>query len=112
MVVGLLAEAPRSNNPKSLRCFPRIRGDDTGEHRAGVLALLTIELTRGHSWREPAEILDRRECATKSVEAAAAEAWAWLVETQKHAPARGATHYRVIGPNELAIGGPTESERP
>jgi hypothetical protein len=72
--------------------------------------LLTIELTRGQSWREPAEIVDRRNCATDSVEAAAAEAWAWLVETQNYAPARGATHYRVVGPNELVIGGPPESE--
>jgi hypothetical protein len=72
--------------------------------------LLTIELTRGYSWREPAEIIDHRECATNSAEAAIAEAWAWLVETQKHAPARGATHYRVVGPNELVIGGPPESE--
>ena len=72
--------------------------------------LLTIELTRGQSWREPAEVVDRRECATASIEAAAAEAWAWLVETQKRAPARGATHYRVIGANELVIGGPPGSE--
>ena len=72
--------------------------------------LLTIELTRGYSWREPAEIIDHRECATNSAEAAIAEAWAWLVETQKHAPARGATHYRVVGPNELVTGGPPESE--
>ena len=72
--------------------------------------MLTIELTRGYSWRSPAEIIDHRECATNSAEAAIAEAWAWLVETQKHAPARGATHYRVVGPNELVIGGPPESE--
>jgi hypothetical protein len=56
----------------------------------------TIELTRGESWREPAEIVDRQECATNSIEAATAEAWVWLVETQKHAPEPGATHYRVV----------------
>ena len=68
----------------------------------------TIELTRGQSWREAAEIIDRRDCATNSLEAAAAEAWAWLVETQKHTPARGATHYRVLGPQGTVIGGPPE----
>lgn len=69
----------------------------------------TIELTRGPSWGEPAEIIGRRECATTSVEAAAAEAWAWLVETQKHAPTRGATHYRVLGERQEAIvGGPAD----
>jgi hypothetical protein len=70
----------------------------------------TIELTRGQSWREPAEIIDRRECATHSVAAAAAEAWAWLVETQKHAPTRGATHYRVTGDQHeiVVVGGPEE----
>jgi hypothetical protein len=30
----------------------------------------------------------------------------WLVETQKSAPARGATHYRVAGQNGTVIGGP------
>lgn len=68
--------------------------------------MFTIELTRGPSWDEPAEIIDRRECATNSVEAATAEAWAWLVETQKHAPARGATHYRVVGEQRTVVGGP------
>jgi hypothetical protein len=66
----------------------------------------TIELTRGSSWCEPAEIIDRRECATNSVNAAAAEAWVWLVETRKHAPARGATHYRVVGEQGMLVGGP------
>jgi hypothetical protein len=55
-------------------------------------------------------VIDRREWATASLEAAAAEAWAWLVESQKHAPARGATHYRVVGPNEVVVGGPPESQ--
>ena len=62
----------------------------------------------GLSWREPADIIDRRDCATNSLEAAAAEAWAWLVETQKHAPARGATHYRVIGEQRTVVGGPPD----
>jgi len=67
-----------------------------------------IELTRGQSWHDPAEIIDQRDCATNSLEAAAAEAWAWLVETQKHTPARGATHYRVLGWQDTVIGGPPE----
>jgi len=74
--------------------------------------VLTIELIKGHSWREPAEIIDRRECATASIESAAAEAWAWLIETQRHAPERGATHYRVTGPNDLIVGGPPDTEAP
>ena len=35
-----------------------------------------------------------------------AEAWAWLVETQKHAPARRATHYRVVSEQRTVVGGP------
>ena len=70
--------------------------------------VFTIELTRGPSWREPAEIIDSRECATNSLDAAAAEAWAWLVEIQKHAPVRGATHYRVVGKQRTVVGGPPE----
>jgi hypothetical protein len=72
--------------------------------------LLTIQLTRGENWREPSEILDRRECATNSIEAAASEAWAWLVQSQKHTPERGATHYRVIGLDDLLVGGPEHNE--
>ena len=68
----------------------------------------TIELTRGQSWQDPAEIIDRRDCATSSLEAAAAEGWAWLVDTQKHTPARGATHYRVLGSQDMVIGGPPQ----
>jgi hypothetical protein len=68
----------------------------------------TIELTRGQSWREPAEIIDHRDCATSSLKAAAAEAWVWLVETQKHAPERGATHYRVVGQKDTVTGGPPQ----
>ena len=68
--------------------------------------MFTIELTRGSSWQEPAETIDHRECETDSIEFAAAEALHWLVETQKSAPARGATHYRVVGQNGTVIGGP------
>jgi len=68
--------------------------------------VFTIELTRGSSWQEPAETIDHRECETHSIEFAAAEALHWLVETQKSAPARGATHYRVVGQNGTVIGGP------
>jgi hypothetical protein len=68
--------------------------------------VFTIELTRGPNWRAPAEILDHRACATDSIEAAAAEAWHWLVETQRNLQARGATHYRVIGEREVLCGGP------
>ena len=60
--------------------------------------------TRGQSWREAAEIIDHRDCATNSLDAAVAEAWAWLVETQKHAPERGVTHYRVLGHEDTVIG--------
>ena len=68
--------------------------------------VLTIELTRGSSWTGPVETIDRRECDTNSVEFTAAEALHWLQETQKNAPARGATHYRVIDQGDAVIGGP------
>lgn len=68
--------------------------------------MFTIELIRGRDWREPAETIDRRECETDSLAAAAAEARFWLSEIQKTAPARGATHYRVIGDGDTVIGGP------
>jgi len=68
--------------------------------------VFTIELTRGLSWSEPVETIDRRECDTNSVEFAAAEALHWLLETQKNAVARGATHYRVIDQGQVVIGGP------
>jgi len=68
--------------------------------------VLTIELTRGSSWTEPVETIDRRVCDTISIEFAAAEALHWLLETQKNAPARGATHYRVIAQAWAVIGGP------
>jgi hypothetical protein len=67
--------------------------------------VFTIELTRGSGWDEPVETIDRRECATDSIEAATAEAWHWLVETQEIAPGRGATHYRVIRRDGTVIGG-------
>ena len=70
--------------------------------------MFTIELTRGSSWREPAEIIDHRACATDSIEAAAAEAWHWLVDMQQNLSARGATHYRVVGEQGAFIGGPPE----
>ena len=52
--------------------------------------VLTIELTRGSSWSEPVETIERRDCDTISIEFAAAEALHWLLEIQKNAPARGA----------------------
>ena len=73
----------------------------------GKRSVLTIELTRGSGWREPAETIDRRECDTHSIEFAAAEALHWLVETQKSAPGRGVTHYRVIREDGTVIGGPS-----
>jgi hypothetical protein len=45
--------------------------------------VFTIELTRGPNWHAPVEIVDHRACATDSIEAAVAEAWHWLVETQR-----------------------------
>ena len=68
--------------------------------------MFTIELTRGSSWSEPVETIDRRQCDTISIEFAAAEALHWLLETQKNAPARRATHYRVMDKGEAVIGGP------
>jgi hypothetical protein len=68
--------------------------------------VLTIELTRGLTWSEPVETIDHRMCDTSSIEFATAEALHWLMETQKNAPARGATHYRVINQDEAVIGGP------
>ena len=68
--------------------------------------MFTIELTRGLSWSESVETIDRRECDTTSIEFAAAEALHWLLEIQKNAPARGATHYRVMDQDEAIIGGP------
>ena len=68
--------------------------------------LFTIELTRGPTWDQPTETIDRRGCATDSIEAATAEALHWLVQTQATVPGRGATHYRVVGENGVTIGGP------
>ena len=68
--------------------------------------MFTIELTRGLSWSESVETIDRRECDTTSIEFAAAEALHWLLETQKSTPARGATHYRIINQDEAVLGGP------
>lgn len=68
--------------------------------------MFRIELTRGRSWEEPVETVDHRDCQTDSIAAAAAEAKYWLMQVQKTAPARGVTHYRVIGEGGTAIGGP------
>jgi hypothetical protein len=65
-----------------------------------------IELTRGSTWQEPAETIDHRDCETSSIDAAIAEAKHWLIQTQRAAPARGITHYRVVGESGMAIGGP------
>ena len=53
----------------------------------------------------PAETLDLRECETDSVAAAVAPKH-WLLHSQMHAPARGATHYRVVGESGAIVGGP------
>ena len=68
--------------------------------------MLTIELTRGSNWQEPAQTIDCRECDTDSIEFAAAEALHWLMQTQKNAPARGVTHYRVVAEAGAVVGGP------
>jgi hypothetical protein len=68
--------------------------------------MFTIELIRGSSWREPVETIDRRECDTNSLEFVLAEARHWLREIQQAAPARGVTHYRIVGRNGTLIGGP------
>jgi hypothetical protein len=77
-----------------------LNGESTGQR------VFKIELTRGPSWHEPVETIDCRECGTHSIEFAAAEGLHWLVEAQKNAPSRGATHYRVVGQNGAVIGGP------
>ena len=77
-----------------------LNGESTGQR------VFKIELTRGPSWHEPVETIDCRECGTHSIEFAAAEALHWLVEMQKSAPSRGATHYRVVGEDGAVIGGP------
>jgi hypothetical protein len=69
--------------------------------------VFTIELTRGPSWQAPDETIDRRECETESIAAAAAEAKHRLLQNQMHAPARGATHYRVLGQTGVIVGGPS-----
>jgi len=68
--------------------------------------MFTIELARGSSWQEPVETIDRRYCDTDSLKFALAEALHWLREIQQTAPARGATHYRVLGQDGTVIGGP------
>ncbi len=68
--------------------------------------MFTIELTRGSSWQEPVETIHCRECRTDSLEFALAEALHWLREVQQTVPARGVTHYRVVGQNGTVIGGP------
>jgi hypothetical protein len=69
--------------------------------------MLVIELTRGSNWQEPGETIQRRECDTDSIDFAAAEALHWLISTQKNAPCRGATHYRVLGEAGVVVGGPS-----
>jgi hypothetical protein len=69
--------------------------------------MFTIELTRGSSWQEPVETIHRRECGTDSLESALAEARHWLREIQQTVPARGVTHYRVVGQGGPVIGGPS-----
>jgi len=75
--------------------------DNRGKDR-----VFRIELTRGPSWQEPVETIDCRDCDTESIEFAAAEARFWLTEIQRNAPARGATHYRVLAEGGTVIGGP------
>ncbi len=68
--------------------------------------MFKIELIRGSTWEQPAEIVDWRECCTASIEAAVAEARYWLTQTQTEQPHRGATHYRVVGQAGVMVGGP------
>src|SRR5258708_30733361 len=71
--------------------------------------LLTIELTRGSNWQEPAETIDCRDCDTDSIEFAAAEALHWLGQTQKNAPAPGGTPFPVVAGARAALGRPPRS---
>jgi len=79
---------------------------EMGVHGGEAGRVFTIELTRGPSWQMPAETIDHRECETDSIAAAVAEAKHWLMQSQMHAPARGATHYRVVGQTGAIVGGP------
>ena len=69
--------------------------------------MFTIELTRGLSWSEPVETVDRRRCKTISIEFAIADAMYWLQTTQKNVPTWGVSHYRIIDAGGSVIGGPT-----
>jgi hypothetical protein len=65
-----------------------------------------IELTRGSSWQEAAEMIDFRECQTETINAVVAEARHWLMQVQREQRQRGATHYRVVGTSGIVVGGP------
>jgi hypothetical protein len=65
-----------------------------------------IELTRGPSWNDPAELIDIRDCQTDSLNACIAEARHWLTQTKHDLPHWHPTHYRVIDSAGVAIGGP------
>ena len=80
--------------------------DCMGRPKRAARRMFTIELIRGSSWQEPVETIDRRECDTDSLEFALGEALHWLREMQQTAPARGVTHYRVLGRSGAAVGGP------
>ena len=78
----------------------------TGHPERAAGRMFTIELIRGSSWQEPVETIDRRECDTDSLEFALGEALHWLREIQRTAPARGVTHYRIVGQSGAVVGGP------
>jgi len=68
--------------------------------------LFVIELTRGSTWEQPAQVLDHRECQTESIAFAVGEARHWLMRTQQEQPQRGATHFRIVSPSGAVAGGP------
>lgn len=69
--------------------------------------MYTIEIARGARWDQPTEIIDRRDCLTRSLDACIAEARYWLGQFQTDQPHRGATHYRIVDEAGLVIGGPS-----
>jgi hypothetical protein len=79
---------------------------ENGAQEGEARRVFTIELTRGPSWQTPAETIDHNECETDSIAAAVAEAKHWLMQSRVQAPARGATHYRVMGETGAVVGGP------
>jgi hypothetical protein len=68
--------------------------------------VIRIELRRGPSYHDPAETIEYRDHGSEDMNGAIDEARKWLVDTQNNHPEKKATHYRVISPIEILVGGP------